>query len=108
MNAEDIKRSMKERASICPSELDSETLREAGCLERVFVLPNDFNERVSYLGDMLVQICCRYPKDDRLRFTTGRICQTLSYLLNSSSWKDGTLYEFDLAEIRRKINPLTK
>jgi hypothetical protein len=106
-DVQDIKYSMDNHTTVEPG-VDPEILREAGCLDRVCVLPKDFNDRVQYLGNMLVQMLTKTPKEDELRATTGSIAQTLSYLLNSSSWQDGTLHWFDRDEVCRKLSRFNK
>lgn len=103
MTPEEIKLAMKNRVSIPPDKVSEASLRDAGCLDRVCVLPEQFNERVSYLGDLLVQMLTRVKCDDELRIMVGKLCCALSYALNSSSWRDWELHAFDLDEIRRKI-----
>jgi len=104
ITAEHIKLIMERRTSCLPSELSESALREAGCWERVAVLPESFSERASYLGDMLVQML--KPKNSELRAVVGPITQALSYLLNSASWREGELHDFDLDEIKRKLSRL--
>jgi len=55
-----------------------------------------------------VQSLTRSPQDDRLRSTVGQLAQALSYMLNSTSWQDGELHEFDLGEIKRKLRRFLK
>lgn len=106
MSAEEIKYAMENRIAIRPDQVSEASLLEAGCSDRVVVLPEQFNDRVRYLGDVLVQMCTRKPKDDKLRFAVGQLCQSLSYMLNSASWRDGELHDFDLDELRRKVGRL--
>ena len=103
MDAEDIKLALQSRRGIYPDQVTREALRDAGCLELLCAMPSDFNERVSYLGNTLTQMLTREPKDDRLRATVGTLCQALAYMLNSTSWQDGELHEFDLLELQRKL-----
>lgn len=73
-------------------------------MDRVCVLPEQFNERMSYLADVLVQsIRSTSVKDDRLRSTIGQLSQALSYMMNSASWRDGELHEFDEIELQSKL-----
>lgn len=109
MNSDEIKGRMKQRASFALEELTEADLRQSGCQVRVFVVPEQFNERVRYLGDLLVQMLTRENAgDEKLRPVVGQIAQTLSYLLNSSSWADGTLHEFDRDEVRRKLQRISR
>jgi hypothetical protein len=106
MNSQEIKYSLERRVSVPPDQLTSESLRNAGCLDRVCLLPENFNERASYLGDVLVQMLTRAPKDDNLRAFVGKLTLSLSYMLNSTSWQEGELFDFDVAEIKRKLGSL--
>ena len=101
---EDIKLQIERRVGIPPEELSAANLEEAGCLRVVCVLPKQLNERASYLADSLVQMICRYPKDDQLRATVGQLCQALSYMMNSTSWREGKLHDFDQQELKRKLS----
>ncbi|MCA9265371.1 MAG: hypothetical protein KDA60_16035 [Planctomycetales bacterium] len=107
VSVEDIKYALEKRIGLPPGDLDAVSLREAGCMDRVCVLPENINERLSYLADVLVQAVTRQPKDDQLRFVVGRLCQSLSYVMNSASWRDGVLHDFDRAEVERKLGRLT-
>lgn len=102
----DIRYAMQNRQTVSPDDLTAAKLRSVGCMSGVCVLPEPFNERASYLADILVQMVARKPKDDDLRFVVGRLCQTLGYTLNSASWREGELHDFDLQEVRRKLQPL--
>ena len=102
-----IKFALKERASIEPAVLTVDALRAAGCLDRVAVLPKGTNDRFRYLGDLLVQMVRSAKTDDQLRATVGTLTQSLSYLLNSKSWSDGKLHDFDDQELRRKLQRFT-
>ena len=100
---------MKRRVSIAPEELTSAALREAGCMDRVCVLPEQFNERMSYLADVLVQsIRSASVKDDQLRSTIGQLAQAVSYMMNSASWRDGELHDFDTLELQLKLGRFVK
>ena len=104
---EDIKYALGKRLSVRPEDVDGESLRKAGCQDRVFLLSKDFNERASYMADVLVQMLgTGSPVKGDLRFAAGTICQALSYLVNSQSWREGELLDFDRDEIRRKLRPL--
>lgn len=72
----------------------------------VCVLPKDFMERVSYIGNLLSQMTMdsKGIKDDQLRLVAGKLCQAVSYMLNSCSWRDGELHDFDYEELRRKLS----
>lgn len=101
--ADEVRAAMEHRRGMCPDQLTRDGLREAGCSELVCVLPKDFDERIRYLGNTLVQMLTRTKVDDQLRATVGELCQALSYMLNSSSWRDGELHEFDRDELKRKL-----
>jgi hypothetical protein len=108
VNAEEIEIGMTSRRAFALDEIDAASLREAGCWERVLVVPENFNERVSYLGNLLVQMLTREIKDDRLRSTVGQLAQSLEYMLNSTSWHDGVLHDFDADELQRKLGRFVK
>ena len=104
MNTEDIKDALQRRVTVEPEGITQDGLRKADCLGRVAVLPVEFNERMSYLADVLVQsINNRSVKDDRLRSTVGTLCHALSYMMNSCSWQEGELHDFDYLELQRKL-----
>ncbi len=105
----EIRASMKNHTGLHPSRLTSEALRQAGCWEVVCVLPQDYSERVRYLGNLLVQMTTGSKiEDDGLRFMVGRLTQSLSYILNSCSWASQALKPFDLDEVKRKLGRLVK
>lgn len=105
MDAEGVKYVLQNRTTVEPYLLTAEVLKEAGCLERVCVLPIEYKERMSYLADVLVQSLSRSSnvKDDRLRATIGQLSQALSYMMNSCSWQEGQLHDFDYEELQRKL-----
>ena len=105
--ADQIKWSMEQRCTLSLADLTEDALRMAGCSERVAVLPKGINDRYRYLGDMLVQMVRNAKTDDQLRFAVGALAQSLSYLLNSRSWTDGKLHDFDDQELRRKLQRFT-
>ena len=71
-SVEEIRYSVEHRRTIEPEGITEENLRNAGCLERVAVLPKDYKERMSYLADLLVQsVNSQSVKDDRLRLMVG-------------------------------------
>ena len=102
-----IKYALENRATVRPDQVSEAGLREAGCMDRVCVLPEQFNERARYLAEVLVQMLTRKPEDDSLRFVVGQLCQALSYTMNSASWRDGELHAFDRDEVRRKVSRLS-
>lgn len=104
MDADDIEYAVEQRATIPPEGITKDALRSAGCLERVCALPVEYEDRMSYLADLLVQsVNNKSVKDDRLRSTVGQLCQALSYMMNSCSWREGELHDFDYAELQRKL-----
>ena len=100
---DEIRTAMDEKRGLHPDRLTREGLRTAGCWELVCVLPKDFDERVRYLANTLVQMMTRTQVDDQLRAAVGELCRAMSYMLNSSSWKDGKLHDFDRDELKRKL-----
>ena len=108
-SVEEIRYSVEHRRTIEPEGITEENLRNAGCLERVAVLPKDYKERMSYLADLLVQsVNSQSVKDDRLRLMVGRLCHAYSYMLNSCSWHEGELHDFDYREIQSKLSPFIR
>ena len=103
MKPEELKSLMEERVGIPIESLTPALLREAGCMERVAVLPENYNDRIRYLGNLLVQMITSAKCDDRLKSRVGHLSQSMSYLLNSQSWSDGKLYDFDSDELKRKL-----
>ena len=106
LSAEELKVAHQDRRGVYPIELSADAMREAGFIEYVMLMPLDFNERVQYLGNMLAQMAPNSVKDDRLRFVAGRLCASLSYLLNSASFREGQLHDFDLREIQSRLGRL--
>ena len=110
IDAESIRSRVDGRYTFDLSELSSEALKEADCWDRVLVVPNDTDLRFSYLADSLVQMtnsaANSSSKDTDLRYAVGQICQALSYVANSASWREGTLLDFDLEELRGKLHRL--
>jgi len=108
-DVEELKNAVERRVGVLPDNLTEASLREAGLQGRVFLLPEGFNERARYMADVLVQMLgIGSPVEGDLRMASGVLCQALSYLVNSSSWRDGELHNFDLDEIRRKVRRLGK
>jgi hypothetical protein len=107
MNIEEIKHAVENRIGVSPDEISEAMLREAGLQCRVYLLPESFNERATYMADVLVQMLgIGSPIKGDLRVVSGSLCQALSYLVNSASWCEGKLHDFDLDEIRRKVGRL--
>jgi len=105
LSEKDIKYSVENRLGVSPDEITAASLRNAGLKGQVFLLPENFNERASYMADVLVQMLgVGSPVKGDLRAVSGILCQALSYLVNSSSWRDGELHDFDFAEVRRKVS----
>ncbi len=92
------------------SELDEKCFKEAGVDRIVALLPLDKNERLRYLGNILVQLIFNNKdfKEKRLGFYLGQQAQALSYLLNSFSFRNGEIEEFDKFEISNKLKHLIK
>lgn len=104
MDAEEIKEAMIERRGVYPDQLTREALRAAGCWEMVCVLPSDINDRIRFLANVMVQSISKSKvDDDKLRSIIGTLCQSLSYMMNSCSWREGKLHDFDEKEIQRKL-----
>ena len=107
MDAEELKSAVERRVGVSPDDINESMLRKAGLQVRVFLLPENFNERARYMADVLVQMLGigSSIKGD-LRLVSGTLCQALSYLVNSASWREGELQNYDLDEIRRKVGRL--
>lgn len=103
MDASKIRYAIEHRTGVKPDELSSADLLAAGCWDHVYVLPDNYNDRVRNIGDVLVQMLTRKPADGRLRMVVGQLCQALSYMLNSTSWRDGELHDFDLDTLKQKL-----
>lgn len=103
LSADDIKSRMERHSGIYPEELTVAALREAGCMSTVMMLPEGFNDRVRYLGNLLVQMTRDVKCDESLKYRFGALSQAMSYLLNSTSWSDGELHDFDAKELKRKL-----
>ena len=104
LDVEELRRAVEERIGVPPDEVTEALLREAKLQPRVFLLPENFNERASYIADVLVQMLgVGSPVKGDLRFLSGHLVQALSYLVNSQSWRDGKLHDFDAREIQRKL-----
>ena len=59
--------------------------------------------------DVLVQsVNTESVKDDRLRLVVGRLCHAMSYMINSCSWHEGELHDFDYREIQSKLSPFIR
>ena len=110
MDAEEIKQAMQNRRGLHLEELTIEALREAGCMDVVMAIPKDFMERTSYIGNLLAQMTMdsKGVKDDRLRLVVGQLCQALSYMMNSCSWREGELHDFDYQELQSKLGRFVK
>ncbi len=103
MDANDIRSRMERHAGFYPQTLTDKALREAGCMSTVCALPEDINERARFLANVLVQMMGMPKTDDTLKPIVGQLCQALSYMVNSASWRDGELHEFDRLELKRKL-----
>lgn len=109
LKAEEIKLMVERRTGIDPGELSPEEMKKAECWDKVFLVPGDFNTRASYIADVLVQMLGGNKiKDVRLRMAVGTLCQALSYLMNSRSWWEGQLFDFDEDELRRKLTRISR
>ena len=108
MTTDEIRYCLQNHEGILPDELTAAMLREAGCLDRVAVLPKPLNERLSYLSNVVVQSIRSVKCDDDLRSLMGSLTQALCYMMNSTSWADGELHDFDEQEITRKLQHFCK
>ena len=103
-----IKYCLKTHSGVSPDNITSADLQAAGCLDRVAVLPKPLNERLSYLSNVVVQSIRSVKCDDDLRSRMGSLTQALCYMMNSTSWADGELYDFDEQAITRKLQHFCK
>jgi hypothetical protein len=108
LSPKEIQSHLDQHIGIYPDAISTAALREAGCLEQVFPLPKPFNERVRFIANLLVQMVPKAKCDDSLRAAVGSLAQALSYSVNSKSWSDGTLHDFDERELARKIQRFAK
>ncbi len=107
MNPTILKECVVERVPINPEELTQSMLREADCLDRVMALPKDLRTRLAYLANTLAQVATR-EQDQALKITVGVLAQSLCYIMNSASWSEGELKDFDLLEIQRKLDSILR
>lgn len=85
--------------------------------DRLFLLPADTKERMQMLGNLFVGMMrnlysCPYssavPMNDAMRIELKSLATTLSYLMNSSSFRDGVLHDFDRLEIDTRLKRVRK
>jgi hypothetical protein len=102
-----IKHAIRERRGMYLSELTPEALSDAECMFTVAPLPDDYDSRLRYLGDLLAQMALNHKvADAKLKLHLCSIAAAFSYLLNSSSYRDGELHGFDADELARKLRPV--
>jgi len=102
--AEEIIEALKTHAGLYPGEVTNDSLREAKCELFMMPIPEDFNSRISHIGNLLAQMCNNVRhKDDRLLLDLKTISSTLSYLINSSSFRDGEYFEFDKSLVNKRL-----
>ena len=106
MDLEELQESIRKRQGVFPDQVDIGLLREAGCMMYVAPLPDDYGERLHYLGDLLSQMGMNHSVEDpKLHAALRSIATAFSYLINSSSYSDGVLHSYDAGELRRKLRP---
>ena len=105
LSVEDLQARVVASNGVYPDEVNLDLLHEAECLSYLVVLPKDFNKRTQYLGNLLAQMCLAHKGE--LRMDLGRIAAALSYLLNSTSFREGKYHDYDKQEIKRKLRGLT-
>lgn len=102
--AEQLKQWMELGRGIHPENLDPEAMEEAGCDYNVALIPKDYGQRLRQFGNLLAQMCLNHKlKDPKLRMELATIAASLSYLINSSSFRDGEYHAFDEAEVSAKL-----
>ena len=105
MTPEQIKNRMAQRVGLALHEIQDsiDEINAAGfrCEQFILVHKNPL-ERFQWMADSLAQV--HFDSwDERLRLKFGRIVTSLSYLLNSTSCRDGILHDFDADELDRKL-----
>jgi hypothetical protein len=66
--------------------------------------PVNFEARLSHIGNILVQMCCGIRgKDERLMMDIRSLSTSLSYLLNSTSFREGEYFNFDKSNINKRL-----
>lgn len=107
LTAEEVQHLTDEHIPLTIEEirLSYEAIEKAGFRGGGAVLvKKDHKERVRQWGNDLVQMACRSDRlDERLTMELRSITQALSHLLNSQSYADGKLYDFDKNTIDRKL-----
>ncbi len=107
--AELIKVSLESNQGMYLRQLTDEALEEAGCLYLVAVLPKDYDERIRYLGNILVQMIMSKRKGDAaLKMELNTVASTLSYLLNSTSSFEDEYKPYDKQEVDRRLRRATR
>lgn len=104
MTPEAIREAMESNQGVWPESIDAETLKEAGCMYTVAIMPKDYHARLRYMGNLLVQMACSFKcEDSRISITLKLLTSTLSYLINSTSFDDCKYHAFDRQEIDRRM-----
>lgn len=104
LSASGIHHAVMSHQGVYPEQLDGKALNEAECMSTVMVLPKDATARLQLLGNITAQLACNYkPADTKLRVEFQKLSESMSYLLNSTSFQDGIYHSYDAAEIDRKL-----
>lgn len=107
LTLEDVLRRVEQHVPFTPEEVlaSREAIEAAGFRPDSCVLvKKKSKERVRQWGDDLVQMACNATiQDDRLRAEVRSMTQALSHLLNSQSYEDGVLHDYDKKTIDCKL-----
>ena len=101
---EEVRKALSNLEGIFPDDNTAEKLMESGCEPVMVPIPSDFDQRLRYFGDLLSQMSLGIKgKDERLAIEIQTMAGALSYLLNSSSFAEGTYWDFDKRTIDKRI-----
>ena len=100
--------------SFSPKEVieNRKYVAEAGLWpDKVFLLPSDPKARMQMMGNLFVVMMRMLydapqptiPLDDALRKELKNIASSLSYLMNSASFRSGILHDFDRFELDSRL-----
>jgi len=106
LSKEELLAEIKKPSGIYLDRISQESLIEAGLCPYVALLPENFKDRLRYMGNLLVQIsfnCNTKLKNESLKIELTCITTALSYLLNSYSFEHDEYKNFDKEEIDRKL-----
>ena len=114
MDIEEVRRRVESRVPIGLREWveSTQAISEAGFdPDACLLVSQNFKKRAQYLGDVVAQMFMRQEAksgDEGLAAELGALAQAFSHLLNSASFRDGKLHDFDKLEIARKLRRIVK